>query len=234
MRPDCVRPDAVCQLFRRCLEERREEDWDHFLERFGQPLRHAVRLEWAKCSGGPNGLGLSFEETVQELYCHLLSPGLEKFRGRDADQLWQWIRRVSAHLMCDLWRRRRAQKRHPLEEQGRLVQLSGTGDEPQTWLTPEDRLLSREGLLTWLRRCREILHDLSSEAAQSLVRLAFLEGCTSREIAAASDGRFTTADVERLLRRLRVRFAQQGMVLPRRGGAGRGAPVRRLSMAPAW
>lgn len=215
-----VRPDTVCQLFRRCLEDRREEDWSLFLERFGEPLRFAVRQEWTWRRGGPNGFGLTFEETVQEFYCHLLTHGHGGFRGGTDDELWQWMRQVAAHMICDLWRRRRARKRNPKEGQTRLVRVGGTGVEPMTWLTPEDRLLIREGLSAWLRRCRAILHELSSETVVAMMRRAFFEGYTSQEIAEASEGRLTTADVDRLLRRLRTRLAEQGLVLPRRGGAG--------------
>lgn len=215
-----MRPVAVCQLFRRCLEERREEDWNLFLERFGHPLRQAVRQEWAWRSRGPDGFGLNLDETIQELYCHLLSNGHGGFRGGTADELWQWIRRVAAHLICDLWRRHRARKRYPKEGSGALVRACVVGAEPMTWLTPEHRLIMQEGFAAWLRRCREILHDLSSETAATMVRRAFLEGCTSHEIATASEGRMTTDDVDRFLRRLRTRLAEQGMVLPRRGGAG--------------
>lgn len=224
--------DPACRLFRRCLADRRAADWELFLQRFGASFRRAVRRAWVRRAPARKGAGLSFEEILQEVYCRLLDDRQAPFEGRSGEQLWAWVERVAGHLMCDLWRRRRARKRQQPTPESVSLHWYGAEIERQARANPEHRLLVNEAMEVLLRRCRDVVREVSGETVASLLRRAFLEGCTSREIAHSSDGRMTTRDVNRLLNLLRRRLAARGLYLPRRRNAGRQAPWRATAGAP--
>lgn len=220
---DSLATDDPCKLFRQCLRTGHGAAWEAFLDRYDGEVRRAIFRACSRRHRMLGSLGWSYGEALQEVYCRILAAGGAPFDGNCERQLWKWLERVADHLICDVWRRHRALKRGAAGHRGIALDVLGQGEVPRAESTPEHLLMVKEGMRTLLQRCTEILRGVAAETVKVLVRRAFLEGCTSREIAHASGGRWTAGDVDVLLSRLRRGMAAQGLELPRRGGAGRQA-----------
>lgn len=223
MRVNNLRSENPCQLFRRCVEEPEANYWDDFLFLFGDQVRQAVLRACARRSSILRRLDLDLDEVMQEVYCQVLAKRGTPFEGDVDEQLWRWVERVAEHLICDFWRRHQAFKRCPPGARVEASEVLCTADVEQTLSSPEHHLLVKEGIGGLLERCRNVLHGVRSETVVTVVRRAFLEGCTTREIAWASDGQLSVREVNALLNRLRRGLAAQGLRLPRRSGAGQQA-----------
>ena len=220
-----MRRDDACRLFKRCVEVRQECAWEDFFRRYDRRVRGAVFTSWMNRAEGARGVGLDYEELLQEVYCQLLGEGSSTFEGEHDEQLWGWIERLAEHLLCDLWRRRTALKRCPPATAGKSISIGSLPGLTCNSVSPEQQLLTKEGFRCLLMRCREVMQGVQDHLVVRLVRWAFVEGCTSHEISAVC-GDLTSRDVDLLLQRLRRGLATQGLKLPRRGSGGRQAPWR--------
>ena len=200
---------SACVLFRRCLAGAGGDAWRDFIDRYGWQVRNLVRLKTLRC-----GLRLAapdLEEMVQELYCRLLVSRGRRFRGQTDYELWSFLGRVCHNLTVDRQRSMAAQKRRPNSRR-----TPDTSRLPSPALDPEERLLGRERRRHFFERCLEIVRCDRVVLELRVLRMAFLEGWTSREIARRLEGRLSAGQVDALVHRLRRHLAKDGIELPRR------------------
>ena len=207
----------ACALFKRCLEDDNDEAWYQFQRRYGRYLR---RLVWRTVR--QHHLGLlehEVEELLQELFCRLLAGRSRGFVARSDRQLWAYLSQALFHLLVDRFRRSRLEKRFLASLRCRIdmAWLTAPFDEGALVATPEDDVLRREG--------RQELNTAADRAVRSdrralelgALRMALLEGYSSREISQLTGGRLTPRRVDRLVYHLRKRVVAAGLgVIPRR------------------
>ena len=208
----------ACALFRRCLASGKSDDWRAFVDRYGWQIRNIVRLKALRC-----GLRLDEpdqQEMVQELYCRLLALPDWRFHGRTDAELWSFLSQVCRNLAVDFWRSWTAHKRLAVEklppENLRL---------PSQVAGPEERLLGKERRKHFLERCLEIVRCDRMVMELRVLRMAFLEGWTSREIARHFHDGLSAEQVDALVYRFRRHLAKDGIQVPRRRCQAVAAPV---------
>jgi RNA polymerase sigma factor (sigma-70 family) len=185
--------------------------WPLLVERLSRPVRGGVlgvlqRLQPRRDPG-------LMDELVQEVWCHLLERdrrALALCGAADERAVHVYVRRVASRVAIDVLRARRAQKRCPR----RLAAYDELdGDEPGLldWReSPERRLLGRERIAGLLALCRELLGPVRRAERLRIVRLAWLEGWSTPEIAARI-GRWSPSAIDSMLSRLRQRLAERGV-----------------------
>ncbi len=211
---------TACELFHRCIDRRGGEEWREFHRRFHPHVRRAVRQAFVR--GGIILLEPDLEEIVQDLYCRLLAAG-RPFRGRSEPELWCYFSRIARNLALDRRRAARAKKRW-LEAAaanpaaiGARVPVGTSWEKTEELVSsepsPEERCLLNDSRRVFLAGCRKVARN---DRAVRVLRLALLEGWTSREIG----GRLglTPNQVDVMLYRLKRRLAKEGLRLPRRKG----------------
>lgn len=218
--------NTACELFQRCVTRHGSDDWREFLRRYDRRIRRTVSRAFRR-----RGLRLpeqDREELVQELYCRLLAIGRRGFRGRSELQFWTYLGLVARSLAVDHQRALGAGKRRMI-----VYGLDRPGGETAPWIddrasaeaSPEERYLESERRRVFLARCRQIARrDRPLELR--VLRMALLEGWSSREIARRLEGSVTASQVDNLVHRLRARLAEDGIRMPRRRG---GSPPLRLA-----
>ncbi len=198
----------VCELFRQCLNSRQGDDWREFVDRYGPRIRRIVAA--AARQGGVSVCEPDLDELVQDLYCRLLMPRQQRFKGRSENELWRFLAKASFNLMVDQQRSSRAKKRRP--------ETRSTGRPPRrswTAIDPEQRLLGKERRKIFLERCREVTHCDRMVLEIRVLAMALLEGWSSREIAIELEG-LSACQIDSLVCRLRRHLAKDGIRLPRR------------------
>jgi RNA polymerase sigma factor (sigma-70 family) len=201
--------DSTCDLFLRCVLRRGGDDWSELLD--VQRPRIRGLAGWALRRGGFPARREDVDDVEQEIYCRLLTPAARRFRGRSGHEVWVWLSRVAQRLVLDWIRRERAAKRRALVAgDGRSSRWLRPGDR---FVDPEERLLRAERRELFFRACGGEA-GTRGELRRTVVRLAFLEGRSSSEIAALVG--LSPASVDALVHRLRRSLAAQGMALPRR------------------
>jgi RNA polymerase sigma factor (sigma-70 family) len=163
------------------------------------------------------------EEVVQEAYCRLLEGGEHRLRrgGGEVDRsLRAYLAIVAERAVLDQVRTASALKRSGLESVrlGRLGRRARRAVEriADPGPTPEQTAMRRERQRQLLDCCLRLRGLGPGRRNAWVMRLAVLEGYSSREIAAAAGGRLTAHGVDMLVHRLRRRLAQSGFALARR------------------
>lgn len=208
--------DPVCQspshLLHRCAAAEAEA-WSELIERYGPPLRRAVRR--ALADAGERPASDEVEERVQDLYCRLLEADgrrLRGFRGHSEGEAIRYLVRVARNVVLDDVRERRAAKRGA----GASGAVAPDEDLPDFAPNPEDRYLARERRKLFLVRCRRALAGTAVERNLRILRLAVLEGWTSREISGRLGGAMSAGAVDSVLHRARRRLLADGVAVPGR------------------
>lgn len=201
-------------LFRRCVQQQRDDDWQQFVHHHGPRL-----LRSANEALGGMGRHLTTwdsEDILQEVFCRLLSLK-RNFQGFSEGQVFGYLRRLTVRLTIDLSRKHRARKRRC-----RFSEHFDNLDELACLTpSPKDRLMAKREWVRFLRLCREVTAAPYRGLVPKLVRLAYVEGYSSREIAhRLRDERISHHLIDVLLHRLRRRLAARGLKLPRRCGQG--------------
>lgn len=209
-RPAASRDVNVCALFRRCIRHRRDEDWYELHRRYGRRIRMTVMR--ATRTQPETEI---FDELMQELYLRLLSRDVSRFCGNTGPELWAYIDRMARNLARDRRRHSEAKKRGG-RSRIRFVDSRELEKFAARESLPEDRVLAREGIRLFLLSCRQAARGTQEELKLHVVRLAFLEGLSSREIAEALPENITPNQVDCLIHRLRHQLAQDGVRLGRR------------------
>jgi RNA polymerase sigma factor (sigma-70 family) len=207
---------ASRHLARRCALERDVAGWNELLQRHGARLERGVRRALRRA--GAEAGAESVAEQLQEVYCRLLEHEgrvLLRFRGSTHAELSAYLGRVAETVVVDRLRAARAVKRGgDRATRGARPELERA---PANAESPEESLLRRERRWVLLRRLRQLVRGPGAGRALRVLRLALLEGWTSREISAAFGGAMAPASVDALLYRLRRRLAAGGLEVPRRG-----------------
>lgn len=206
-------------LIRRCVTERDAETWQEFQNRFDRPLAMGVRRTLLRF--GARISDDEHQDLLQETYCRLLEGQgrrLKRCRGEVEGAISAYLGRVAESVVVDYLRGRSAAKR------GRgvvidLLRESGTdlaANVRDRRRTPEERLLERERQARFLARCGKLVGKRSPERDLQVLYLAFFEGWTSREICQKVGKGMKPSTVDSLIHRLRKRFSDLGVEIPRR------------------
>jgi DNA-directed RNA polymerase specialized sigma24 family protein len=199
-------------------------DWPELHRRHDRGVRLAVyhRLRQIGARSDPDRI----DDLAQEVWCRLLQrdharrPGP---RGEHELETAEYLRKVAATVVVDVWRDERAGKRQPAQLDS-LDRIPGRGvlscaDERAC---PLRRAEARDLLLDFLRHCRRLLGRKPARERLRVVRLVWIEGMTSVEAARALGGDWTPGAVDCLLMRLRRRLAADGIASPVRVREARG------------
>jgi DNA-directed RNA polymerase specialized sigma24 family protein len=84
---------------------------------------------------------------------------------------------------------------------------------PDPVASPEREAIGRQELRSFVLSCRRLA---ASERDARILRLVFLEGLTSREVASVSRGRLSASGVDTVVHRFRARLRSKGRRVPRR------------------
>jgi DNA-directed RNA polymerase specialized sigma24 family protein len=213
-----------------CPRTRREKAfqaaWEELVERYGALLRGRVRRSLREA--GLEVRDELVEERVQEVYYRLLLGGPRRLRllRRWSDgRVVAYLTRAADRVVLDEVRAKTAAKRGGLRlafagglsDIADLVQLSHRAVDPRG--TPEEAAMLAEGhrlVLKSFRRAAQAMIDPEDRGrCLRVLRLAFLEGWSSREIVRAEGG-ISASGVDTLVHRARRRLARGGLELPSR------------------
>ena len=206
---------------------RREEAfraaWEDLVGRYGAILRAQVRR--SLCNAGFPRQPEQVEERVQEVYCRLLMGGperLRRLRRWSPGQVVAYLSRVAQRVVLDELRAQAAAKRGGLRVSlsGCLSEAAERTADPRC--TPEEAAMLAEGRRLLLERCRLLAESMTSRSDRVLclriLRLALLEGWSSREIVRAGGCRLAASSVDSLVHRARQRLVRGGFAVPSRRG----------------
>ena len=208
----------ACGLFNRCLAGCDSSDWQTFVDRYDWQVRSAMRLTAMRC--GLALVGADLDEMVQELYCRLLAVRNEGFRGRSEKELFNYLNRAIYSLVVDRQRALDAKKRWPNRRR-----VADTSELPARCSDPEEELLGKERRKLFFQRCLEIARCDRVVVELRALKMAVLEGWTSREIARRLEGGLNARQIDNLVQRLRRHLAKDGILLPRRPRVAAAAPA---------
>jgi RNA polymerase sigma factor (sigma-70 family) len=205
-------------LLQRCAVDRDAVAWDELVRRHEPGLRRAIERSMRAVGEQPRREDV--EERLQDVYCRLLERDarrLRRFRGDSEGEAVSYLARVARTVVLDAARERRAVKRGA----GAESEAGAAGAErvADRAAGPEERTLRRERRRIFLEHCRRALGGQRSAHAERnarIVRLALLEGWTSREISRAVGGALREAGVDSLVHRVRRRLREQGLTVPLR------------------
>ncbi len=158
------------------------------------------------------------DEVVQEVYCRLLSRG--PLGPRTETQLIAYLGLAAERAVIDHIRTANAEKRRG----ARLIRIGQyichrLDEVPDPNGTPEDALLWDEQQSLFLDYCAALPARRQRHPKAWVMRLAVLEGWSSREISHAAGGRISPAGVDCLVHRVRRKLARDGFgALTGKGG----------------
>jgi DNA-directed RNA polymerase specialized sigma24 family protein len=202
-------------------EEAFQAAWEEWVRRYGAALESQVRrsLHNAGFTLEPEQV----EERVQEVYYRLLQGGagrLRLLRRWSASQVAAYLARVAQRLVVDELRAQAAVKRGGLRIAFGVC-LSRVAErivDPR--VNPEEQYMIAESRRLLLERCRRLAQSMiwrqDRERCLRVLRLALLEGWSSREIADAEGGKLAASSVDTLVHRARRRLVRGGLRVPRR------------------
>jgi RNA polymerase sigma factor (sigma-70 family) len=182
--------------------------------------RLAARARWSLQQLGVKPRAEQVEEVMQEVYCRLLDGGGRRLSACHAESEGQavtYLGRVVERVVIDQLRKRLAAKRGV----GQTVRLDGPGvrhlleQKVDPAGTPEDQLLAAERRRLVLAHWRDIGREMQGRRNLRILRLALIEGWSSREIARTL-GKLAPSSVDSVVHRLRRRLSEEGVALPRR------------------
>jgi RNA polymerase sigma factor (sigma-70 family) len=157
---------------------------------------------------------------VQESYCRLIEHGsraLKECRSDSEVAIGVYLSRVAERVAIDHLRAVATEKRGGgrVESLDSLASLEGESVWPTTQPRAEERLIGRERLERFLACCRRVA-GRRKERDVRIMRLALVEGLTSREISERIGSLISPNGIDTLLHRARLRLMKEGFVVPRR------------------
>ena len=193
---------------------------DDLVDRHGARVRRAVVGALRSLGELPDRERV--DDFVQDVWCRLLERRRARrrgLRGSSRGEVVVYLRRVAFSVVVDGLRASGAAKRRP----ARLLELEAmslrTGFDPVDRRgCPHRRLVARDRLRRYFDLCRRLLGRRSAREGLRVVRWAWIEGLTSREISERLGGGWTPTGVDSLLFRLRRRLAARGCPTPVRAG----------------
>ncbi len=189
---------------------------EEIVRRFGERLEAKAWRALAQLGAPPRADQV--EEVLQEVYCRLLDrDALTACRAANEGQAVAYLFRVVDSVVFDQLRRGRAAKRGggwasrsmPRAQERRLLRA-----KVDPGGTPEDRLLASERRRLLFACWRDIGNEMQGERNLRILRLALIEGWSSREIARTH--KLSPSSIDTVVHRLRRRLSEDGYALPRR------------------
>jgi RNA polymerase sigma factor (sigma-70 family) len=186
-----------------------EAAWEELVRRYGSRVRVRVRraLDRYCAQASPDAV----EELAQEVYCRLLEhhgAALRHCRAANERQFLAYLYRVADSAVVDRLRQARAAKRGA----ARLVSLSGQGSHElaERWadpgVSPEEAAVARDGYRRLMSRLRRLEGGSLGRRNLGILRLAAVDGWTSREIAGMLPERLAPSSVDSVLHRVKGRL----------------------------
>ena len=219
-----VDPSTVLSLVRAAVPAivpRAEDEagWEEMMRRHHRRLRRRIRsaLAFYRIRPGRDAV----DEVAQEVYCRLLAKGgrrLAQCRAEHEDQVAAYLAKIALRVVIDQIRIGSAAKRgrgFVGLDWSRVGGLVRNLVDPRG--TPEEHVLARERLARLAAACRQAAAGADGRRDARILRLAFFDGWTSREISRHLRGRLAPSSVDSRIHRLRLRAAGSGLELPRRG-----------------
>jgi RNA polymerase sigma factor (sigma-70 family) len=199
------------ELLDSCARSPETAAWRDLVHRYGPAIEAGVRRALRQ-SGAGDADPDAVRDLVQECYCRLLDRGarrLKSVRGSSEGQARTWLRLLAERTARDRLRAERAAKRG----RGRLAPANApravAAADPLA--SPERRLLGRERLRHLTRGWGRLA---GGEREAGILRLVFLGGLTSREVAAATGGALSPSSVDSVVYRFRRRLEAEGLPVP--------------------
>jgi DNA-directed RNA polymerase specialized sigma24 family protein len=190
--------------------------FESLVEEHAGVVRRAVRAALLRCGVAPDPERV--RDLEQEVWCRLLERhrrGRCGPRRRHVGETVRYLRRVAVSTVVDQLRSAGAAKRRPAA----LVPLEERDHRaaPDPRSDPEGGLIAREELRRRVEAWRRALGRRTSAERFRVVRLAWIHGLASAEIARRLGGRWTAGGIDSMLCRLRARLEARGETPPRRG-----------------
>lgn len=169
------------------------------------------RIQWMLCRFGLPDRPELVDEIVQEVYCRVLSRGRGRLGRRTETQLIAYLGLAAERAVIDFIRSTNAEKRRG----ARLFRIGQAvchrlDEIPDPNGTPEEALLWDEQRSLFLDYCAALPARRERHSKAWVMRLAVLEGWSSREISHAAGGRISPSGVDCLVHRVRRRLARDG------------------------
>lgn len=193
--------------------------WEELVESHAGRIRHEIRIH-LRGQGEPCHHD-RIDDLLQDVWCRLLS---RENRSRPGPRLHRdgetatYLRRVAHSVVLDRLRAERAVSRRP----GMLVSIDDIATPEVCWsdrrYCPERRAAARATLRAYLALCRSLLGPAATRPRMRAIRLAWVVGLPSVEVARQLGAGWTPTRVDSLLHRVRGRLAARGVRLPRRPG----------------
>lgn len=205
------------QIVNACSKQANGQAWSAFVARFEPALRRGVHraLQSVGFDGDRSDLAA---DLVQDCYCKILSRErrvLTMCRERDERALDAFFARLAERCTRDnlraRWTKKRGSRRKAVEL-GEIEHLAVQVSEPSA----EERLLMKEKRRQLLATCRRAAGGRQRERNTKVLVLAFLEGLSSREIAARFAGHMSRTCIDSVVYRARQRLRKFGLVLGQR------------------
>ncbi len=200
--------------------------WEQVLPRHASLLRRAIERTYLG-TGCPFTF-LDVDDALQDLYCRLLDKdrrGALLVRGESELELKRYLQQMAFRFVVDRIRRLRAIKRGGAGSRtgGRTSGDSGGRIEELVFdaeLSPEERLLMKERWRLLVRQCGKAANRQHRRRNLEILRLALIQGFTSREISQVLADHLSPSGVDTVLCRLRNRLESSGVSVPRRSPIG--------------
>jgi len=213
--PALLKSETDMEGDRRGRQAQPEPDWGRVVRRHDGLLRCRVRR--ALIRAGLAARPELIEEVLQEVYCRIFENGAARLRRcRDGVEgaLNSYLGTLAERVAYDQVRLAGALKRSGVEvERKSRRQLEAVADFGSS---PEEQALCREELCRFLGSCRVVRGLGPGRRNAWVMRLALLEGYSSREISRAAGGRLTPRSVDLLVNRIRRKLACEGYALRHR------------------
>lgn len=213
-------------VFHTCARGPEPAAWERFVELYGPAIEDGVRRALRRSAvrrrgdrrvtSGPSGVAEPrdlVDDMVQECYCRLLEDGrrrLAGFRGLAEPEARAWLARLAERCTRDRLRWARAGKRGGRGLPARVLDAVSV---PDPVASPEREAIGRQELRSFVRSCRRLARN---ERDARILRLVFLGGLTSREVASASRGAVSASGVDTVVHRFRLRLRSNGRAVSRR------------------
>ena len=222
--------ESLCDLLRRCGRETafpsraalRCSAWEDLVARVGSFLDHTVRR--SLLTHGLSPRSGEVEELVQEVYFRLLGHGgrrLRAFAGEHPAQARAFLRQVSRRVVLDTLRHSQRRKRAGVEGLFGAVRLPPAELGYLRYGNPESSLLARERVDHLFERCRRAAGRRNPDRNLRILKLALLEGRSSREISRHLGGRLAPSSIDSVIHRVRRELSRGGDEIRRRPPAAR-------------
>lgn len=212
-------PDVEPQLIRQCAGgEEETETWYRFFERLRPRIQGVLKVTLQ--SNGHFPTRMLVEDLEQEVYCRLLERDravLRRFRGATQGEAGEYLNRVVRSVALDYLIHARASKRTPPPE------LVVQGKKEKPWIpyacnlvfrvAPERFFLRRDALRRFWSVCARVVGSVNTAEKLKVLRQAWIEGMSTRDMVEASRGRWTVESLGVFLQETEQQLRKLGILV---------------------